>query len=223
MILLLPMKHMVLGHSLSHPIGKGKAKGEKEGAFPRWIRERANEAGYHLTYEVHDAKDYGVPQTRRRVLFIGTRQDLWDKGVRFDLPAPTHTYDYFDEIESRNNNTLFPHQFPDGEPFVNVFEAIGDLTDYSMNSLEKKSRHQHEFGSLYRTDSDTINEWAGYYFAADTFNNIQIPVGYRNRSRDTNPRREHYKYCPRCGKHNLIVRKKCHSCGEVLSAMELEQ
>ena len=41
------------------------------------------ECGYDLTVSLVNAKDYGVPQERRRVFYIGFRRDL---GVRFKFP-----------------------------------------------------------------------------------------------------------------------------------------
>ncbi len=35
-----------------------------------------NELGYNLHYQLYHAEDYGVPQTRERVIFVGTRRDL---------------------------------------------------------------------------------------------------------------------------------------------------
>ncbi|MBR4171015.1 MAG: DNA cytosine methyltransferase [Kiritimatiellae bacterium] len=39
---------------------------------------------YHITYKVYHAEQYGVPQTRERIIFVGTRKDLPD----FTHPKP---------------------------------------------------------------------------------------------------------------------------------------
>ena len=44
---------------------------------------------YNLVTTVVNAADYGVPQTRHRVFFIGFRDDL---NADFSFPAPTHSY-----------------------------------------------------------------------------------------------------------------------------------
>lgn len=49
----------------------------------RNIIEMFKECGYDLTVSLVNAKDYGVPQERRRVFYIGFRRDL---GVRFKFP-----------------------------------------------------------------------------------------------------------------------------------------
>lgn len=44
--------------------------------------------GYKVQYRVLNAADYGVPQTRMRVIIVGVRNDIdWD----FLYPAPTHS------------------------------------------------------------------------------------------------------------------------------------
>ena len=47
------------------------------------IIEMFKECGYDLTVSLVNAKDYGVPQERRRVFYIGFRHDL---GVHFKFP-----------------------------------------------------------------------------------------------------------------------------------------
>jgi DNA (cytosine-5)-methyltransferase 1 len=45
------------------------------------------EAGYNLSFKMLNCSDYGIPQDRKRVFFIGYRLDL---GIKFDFPKPTH-------------------------------------------------------------------------------------------------------------------------------------
>ena len=46
-------------------------------------------AGYRISYKVFNTADYGVPQTRIRVLIAGTRKDL-PKTLNLQFPVPTH-------------------------------------------------------------------------------------------------------------------------------------
>src|SRR5947207_14170625 len=43
--------------------------------------------GYSVDHRVIDAVAYGVPQHRRRIFFVGTREE---DGVRFTWPMATH-------------------------------------------------------------------------------------------------------------------------------------
>ena len=45
-------------------------------------------AGYQVQYRLLNSADYGVPQTRRRVIIVGVREDI-DR--EFAYPAPTHS------------------------------------------------------------------------------------------------------------------------------------
>jgi site-specific DNA-cytosine methylase len=82
-------------------LGRGK---NPESPFVVWIREAFADAGYDMTYGVHNAANYGVPQNRRRVFFQAYR-----KGIKpFEFPKPTHG-------EAENLT-----------PYVHVLEAIGD-------------------------------------------------------------------------------------------------
>jgi DNA (cytosine-5)-methyltransferase 1 len=44
--------------------------------------------GYKISYQLLDARDYGVPQERKRVVVVGYRSDL---GKSFVFPSPTHS------------------------------------------------------------------------------------------------------------------------------------
>lgn len=79
-----------------------------------------NKAGYNVRQEVLNAVDYGVPQFRKRVIFLGIRKDL---DIKIDFPPkPTH-------IENPETG-LFP---TDLKKWITVNDAIGDLPEPSEN------------------------------------------------------------------------------------------
>jgi len=63
--------------------------------------------GYDIVYKLLNAADYGVPQKRERVFFIGVRRDLRKK---FTFPEPTHHKDGSDgkELWVPVSDVLFP-------------------------------------------------------------------------------------------------------------------
>jgi site-specific DNA-cytosine methylase len=90
-------------------LGRGK---NPESPFVVWIREAFDDAGYDMTYKLHNACDYGFPQNRRRVIFSANR-----KGIKpFEFPAPTHG-----DAEGL-------------QPYVTVQEAIRDLPPINAGS-----------------------------------------------------------------------------------------
>ena len=56
--------------------------------------------GYNLTIHLYKAEQYGVPQTRHRVIIVGVRSDL---GIKFNVPKPTHIEKYISVEEALGN------------------------------------------------------------------------------------------------------------------------
>ena len=69
--------------------------------------------GYDVTINLVNASDYGVPQNRKRVFFIGFRKDL---KIKFEFPKPTT---------------------PDKKDKLTLSNAISDLKDTAIKALEK--------------------------------------------------------------------------------------
>jgi len=59
-----------------------------EGKILKMILNDFREAGYFVEWKILNAANYGVPQTRRRVIILGTRKDIRNKLVH---PNPTHS------------------------------------------------------------------------------------------------------------------------------------
>lgn len=70
----------------------GMSRGKGKETFKKAYREF--DKLYKCKYDILNAADYGVPQTRKRLVLHGIRRDiykLWkDKGVAIQLPTPTH-------------------------------------------------------------------------------------------------------------------------------------
>ncbi len=62
-------------------------KGIDKGKLLQQILAKMESLGYSVEYRLLTATDYGSPQRRRRLIFIGTRHDVH---VKAKLPEPTH-------------------------------------------------------------------------------------------------------------------------------------
>lgn len=74
------------------------------------ILDDMSEAGYKLTVHLYKAEDYGVPQTRHRVIIVGIRNDL---DVEFHVPSPT-LYSHMD-ITAKTALSHIPVDAPNNE------------------------------------------------------------------------------------------------------------
>lgn len=74
------------------------------------------ELGYHVEYKLHNTANFGVPQTRERVIIIGIRKDL---GTQILWPEETHS--------STPDKTGL-------QPWVTLSDAISDLEDDDVHN-----------------------------------------------------------------------------------------
>jgi DNA (cytosine-5)-methyltransferase 1 len=78
--------------------------------------------GYRVTYYIYDARNFGVPQERKRVIIVGYREDL---GISFASPPPTHSRSISTSVDGHRLKRL-----------VTLREAISDLPE-AVPALEK--------------------------------------------------------------------------------------
>lgn len=61
-----------------------------KGAVFKMIISDFEQLGYRVQHQVLNAADYGVPQTRQRIIIVGVRDDIaWN----YSFPLPTHSKD----------------------------------------------------------------------------------------------------------------------------------
>lgn len=56
--------------------------------------------GYEISYELHNAKNFGIPQERERIIMVGVRNDL---DYNFKFPKPTHGKNEHDFVSMKDS------------------------------------------------------------------------------------------------------------------------
>jgi len=79
--------------------------------------------GYTLTVNLYKFEEYGVPQTRHRIVIVGIRNDL---GLKFKVPAPTTKNKYVTVKEAFENPPITP-DLPNNEITRQSAEVIERL------------------------------------------------------------------------------------------------
>lgn len=83
---------------------------EELGSAFRIVVEELKMLNYYVVFDVLNAADYGVPQVRERLFFIGSRH-----GQNIVIPPPTHSKERHEGLH----------------PWVTLGEAIGSLREYA--------------------------------------------------------------------------------------------
>lgn len=132
-------------------------------------RQTYNGLNYRVVYRVLNAANYGVPQKRERVVFVGFRSDL---GIEWSFPEETHsleallwdqnhTGDYWDRHEiTYASRASIRRNFgqsdrlrikPETLPWRTVRDAIGDLPDPEREPGKARLLFNHRFQDGART------------------------------------------------------------------------
>ncbi|PMH09506.1 DNA cytosine methyltransferase [Vibrio splendidus] len=115
--------------------------GLKGGAFFKEQFEEFENQGYRVTAKLLNARDYGVPQMRKRLLIVGVRNDL---NRVFIFPKETHGK------ATKKNPDLLPYTshgevikdlplWPEGEFYERPHDPEGHMSWYYMSRNRKKN------------------------------------------------------------------------------------
>ncbi|MGM9428719.1 DNA cytosine methyltransferase [Hydrogenophaga sp. MI9] len=109
------------------------------GTFLREQVDAYGKEGYNVSYQVLNARDYGVPQSRKRLFIVGVRKDL---NQEFEFPSPTHGK------ETKSSGPLKPYAshgeaikslplWPEGEFYERPHDPTGHFSWYYMSRNRK--------------------------------------------------------------------------------------
>ena len=105
-----------------------------EGRAVDEIYRSMEKLGFHVEHRVLRAEEFGVPQERRRIFFIGVRD-----GKRLEWPEPTHFLE----------RDLFSLQ-SEHKLFVTVADAISDLPELNIKDGVEEAEYDAEPESEYQ-------------------------------------------------------------------------
>jgi DNA (cytosine-5)-methyltransferase 1 len=116
---------------------------------------------YNVVYRVLNAANYGIPQKRERVVFVGFRSDL---NIEWSFPKETHSLkallwdqlrgDYWERHGVRRADRVLSPRYdrmtvdlfkPDESPWRTVRDAIGDLPDPEKEPRKAAHYLNHRF------------------------------------------------------------------------------
>lgn len=103
----------------------GMKSGKEFNIFFNNMIKEFEDIGYRVKHKILLASDYGVPQNRKRIIIIGTRNDIKDEPY---FPEPTHLKD---------NNLIFKNH-------ITLKQAIGDLPDKYDESIPNHIGSKHK-------------------------------------------------------------------------------
>lgn len=115
---------------------KHRPLAERGGPFPPLTREeelgsafeqvtnRFRQSGYHVVFDVLNAADFGAPQTRQRLVMIGSRD-----GASLSMPQPSHTSDGINGLA----------------PWRTLRDALADLNEDNPEYVKFAPSQRHYF------------------------------------------------------------------------------
>jgi len=154
------------------------------------------DCGYDVRYKVLNAMDYGVPQSRERIIFIGVRKDI-GRRITYPLPFP-YTVSVYEAINDLEPDVYKPlsatleriwDDLRLGEPTLSYGERTGDKmggTQRSKTFKDKPSRtitttpevfHYEQRRTLAINELKRICGFPDDYYVGDKFNPMWERLG----------------------------------------------
>jgi len=103
---------------------------------PKFIIKEFENIGYNVKISVFNAINFGVPQSRSRLFFLGTRDNC---AIKFPIPTHAGCAKSSVPLNMRSELEFYPQQNVNGAmPPVNIRDYISDLMEWDANRYVKE-------------------------------------------------------------------------------------
>ncbi len=106
--------------------------------------------GYRVKVKQLSSDDYGVPQQRKRVFFVGINEKLFDEKVEFEFPKPTHGVGLKDVVTCKEAISDLD--------FVPDDVSLGENIEYDLPAMNEYQRKMRNGSSCVKNHSITIHK-----------------------------------------------------------------
>jgi len=105
-----------------------------DGKSLKIILEALDNAGYYVEWKVLNSINYGVPQMRERIYFVGTRKDLLKDNIKFSFPNSNKQTANVEDFLIDNNELAFNEK---QEAYKTFIKYLNNKYNQNKHSIEK--------------------------------------------------------------------------------------
>jgi DNA (cytosine-5)-methyltransferase 1 len=106
--------------------------------------------GYRVKVQQLSSDDYGVPQQRKRVFFVGLNKNVFDADVEFSFPKPTHGVGL--------KNVITCKEAISDLDFVPDDVSLGENIEYALPATNDYQKKMRDGSSVIKNHSITIHK-----------------------------------------------------------------
>ena len=102
------------------------------------VLELLDEAGYKVYHQLLNSLDFGVPQMRERIYFVGIRKDLIDDNFTYEFPKTSHTKFTIQEcLIDDDKSLIFDEKHKSYPTFLKYLDNKYNKGKYTISELLK--------------------------------------------------------------------------------------
>jgi len=113
---------------------KGLVNHDKGNTFST-VLKLLDDAGYRVYHEILNSIDFGVPQMRERIYFVGVRKDLIDGDFRYEFPKKSDRKIDIEECLIDDEELIFDEKTPAYQTFLKYLNNKYNHGKYQIEDL----------------------------------------------------------------------------------------